>query len=373
MERKLRQASIDDFANEVRAVWERDQNRPILVQWLGVVDHASRLMEELRKESWDGLAHELAEVFVWWLAFVGRLAADPTDKPNCVMSATDRVLYLGVAPSDVVWSKYPGVCPVCFGFAIAEERNWDPGTGTEKQWLARQKIVTLGNLKHSYSSIVSDRRCKCLARKSECENRAKGFKSFTKNQIERAVSEKICEKKPTTLVTLEKALVKIYQPAIEVLSPEEMAFHLLEEVGEVSQAMFQLHLQPDTPNFAVERQLRLRALREELADVFSWIVTLRAKTFAVLECATDYVHRVSREGTVNTAVEELFKTCLRPVNSLAELVLMKYGGEHESKLHCEGCKMRPCDPTEHPSDNGELFGANALSRIAQLTPLKLSS
>jgi hypothetical protein len=360
------QASIDDYADDLKNIWPRDLERPVLFQWLRVVTHASRLAEEVRKEAWGEVLHQVAEVFVWWLAFVNRINVPPGDvKPgssNSDQVLSDAVLYVNCAPSDIVWHRFPRICPVCFGYILCKMKDI-PAT-QEKMEIYNSAGIEVSDLRGAYNNL-KNKPCACLVRKEWVEKRSKAFKSFVEKHVLGLATMIKETEKPNTLSELEQYLQQVFNPAVAVLSADQIAFHLLEEVGEVSDALTNLHLQPSNRevDFIDEHKRRLQALQLELADVFSWIVTMRAKTYYILQSVIDYLRE---ENTRNAA-----KALLGSTSSIIELVWDTYGGSN-GLLWCEDCKQRPCRPQhqKHRATSGQLFGKAVEPYFEQIRTLK---
>jgi NTP pyrophosphatase (non-canonical NTP hydrolase) len=358
-------ASIDDYAADIQEIWPRDKTRPILQHWLNVVAHASVLAEEIRKSSWDKVAHETAEVFVWWLSFVMRISLPPENN-------SDAIFYLPCKPSEIVWSKFPNRCPVCFGLILSQIINISPAS--EEGFSS----VTVENahLIEAYTSL-KDKKCSCLIEKELIEKRSKSFKYFVKSQLDRLSKlEELREDKPTSLKRLEASLENIYEPPIFVLSASEIAFHLLEEIGEVSEALVSLTMQPtDTgTDFLNEHKKRLRNLREELADVFSWTIAMRARTHFILSRATAYVKDAYKEGEgLEKEVGEKFVSkLLEPTSNIVGLLWKIYASGNSNELRCEECGERECNPEHenHKKDSGHLYGEEVKKFFDQISSLQ---
>lgn len=363
-------ASIDEYAQDIQEIWPRDKTRPILQHWLNVVAHASVLAEEIRKSAWDKVAHETAEVFVWWLSFVMRISLPPEDN-------ADAVFYLPCKPSDIVWSKFPNRCPVCFGLSLSKILDIDPASETELEGID----VTEGHLLETYRSLHG-KKCSCLIEKQLIEQRSIKFKHFVKAQLDRLGKlDGVKDDKPKSLKDLEESLRTIYLPPIFVLSESEIAFHLLEEIGEVSEALANLTMQPTetaetAANFLNEHKKRLRNLREELADVFSWTIAMRARTHFILSRATAYVKDAYKkdEGLERVVGEEFVSKLLEPTANIVGLLWQIYGSGNSNDLRCEDCGRRACDPNheKHKNDSGHLYGEVVKNFFEEIKALSTS-
>ncbi len=329
------EASIEDYAEAIGSIWPQDLDRPIWLSWIHVLSHATVACEEVRRNRWHRVAKELAEVVVWWLTFTQRVT-----KPPKKMSEADRLVpYIGSTPSDIVWYKFPGLCPVCLGRWLADHCAITPDAN----------VLISEKMREINAFFKENPRCTCLAAKKDVEERDEAFKSFIKACV-RAYARKVRSKrKPTSMKGMAGMINTIFANCIEVLSVEEIAFHLLEEVGEVSKSLASLYMQDiqdPSPDFLKERQDKVIDFAEELADVFSWSVSLLAKIYRFLECAAEFAAEYKTvEGT-----PELVRGNLDRTRNIVDLIWTIYG--KGSILVCEQCKEFPCNP-DHPAHEGK--------------------
>ena len=329
--------NIDRYADEVTRIWgEQDKERLIVCQWLGVVKHATDVAEAVRRWQWHEVAHGIAEVFVWWLSFVTRLAKDPN-----VNSELDLVLHMSSTPSDVIWFKFPNVCPVCFGFALTNKLGINPASIKDEGYDRWSKTESKVSIMNCYNDLKL-KRCRCLLNKDQVEDRSDSFKKWVKSNIAILAAASITDK-PSSLKKLEDTFKSIYAPACEVLTPDEIAFHLLEEVGEVSEAILSLHLQPmkNKEEFLATRKKRIQSLAEELADVFSWLVTMLATTHDILSCATKYVEE--QEASDKKMMSQFVSQMLSSSENLVDLVWHMFESKDPMVLGCDKCREPECD------------------------------
>jgi NTP pyrophosphatase (non-canonical NTP hydrolase) len=329
------EASIEEYAEAIGSIWPQDLDRPIWLSWIHVLSHATVACEEVRKNRWHRVAKELAEVVVWWLTFTRQV----TRPPKKLCEADRLVPHVGSSASDIVWYKFPRLCPVCLGRWLADHSSG----ATEPAALIS------GKMREINAFFKENPRCTCLAAKKDVEERDENFKSFIK-QCVRAYARKVRGKrKPTSLKGMAEMINTIFANCIEVLSVDEIAFHLLEEVGEVSKSLASLYMQ-DTRDlsaaFSKERQDKVIDFAEELADVFSWSVSLLAKIYRFLECAAEFAAEYKTvEGT-----PELVRGNLDRTRNIVDLIWTIYG--KGSVLVCEQCHEFPCNPN-HPAHEGK--------------------
>jgi NTP pyrophosphatase (non-canonical NTP hydrolase) len=330
------EASIEEYAEVIGSIWPQDKDRPIWLVWMHVMSHATEVCEEVRKNRWHKVARELGEVIVWWLTFARRVTQEPSKNTT---DPVKMVPYLNTNPSDIVWFKFPGVCPVCLGRWIHD--HCQP---TEDIYaLISQRLQDIN------AFFGENPQCTCLAAKRDIEDRDANFKKFTKQCVQEYARQMRQERKPTSLKGMAETLNTIFANNIEVLSVEEIAFHLLEEVGEVSKALANLFMQEikddETESFLWERQEKALDFAEEIADAFSWSVSMLAKIYRFLECAAEF----AAEYKTVEGIPELVRGNMERVRTIVDLIWTMYG--KGSMLVCEECGEYPCNP-EHPAHAG---------------------
>lgn len=319
-----RSASLEDYQREIVSIWPQLQERPALHTWLRVVQHATVACEGVRKNDWNGVLKEIAKTIVWWLAFIEKLnelSGSPED---------DEIVFaLPFKPSKIVWQKYPGVCPVEFGLEV------------QKQAKSQNKA------KFSWSKRPAQR-CRCLARKEEVEGRSDSEKRTAKAAV-RAFAEEHRAHQPQGVSDLENVLRETFAGPVYTLNVEEISFHLLEEVGEVSEALAEATTSQAATGeeiagrkLAFERKRNVYGISEELADVFSWAVTLLAKIKQQYLSFDKYFKDRADPQLVKT-IRKHFPGP-KEIN-LADIIWQEYGLKF-GKLQCADCGKRPCECEE---------------------------
>jgi len=335
-------ASIDDYISDALWIWHRDaKERTVFDLWLHVVDHCSRLVEAVRKERPKEVIDDLANTFMWFLSFIAQTHQSEND--------LDIHFLLRIMPSDIIWNKYPARCPACFDFYMAQElgaKNPEEAKSIldQKRDSLHGQITEAAKQAEPTTAIV----CECLSHIGFAEERHKIYKSINKQLDEfrliYADETRKLNKKVVGIKALEDMFENIFHNSYEVFSIQNIAFHLLEEVGEVTQSIKDLYTYDKVrePFSEASREHRLRKFEEELADVFSWIFALMLK-----------IRRVYYRDA-----QEYFKTLI-PKDSplkldfdfterlhLADIIWAKYGtdrdGRSRTTLFCTGCYTAPC-------------------------------
>lgn len=316
------EASIEDYIRDVKVIWPLNSRRSPLHIWMEVVGTAARVCEGVRKLEWDIVIDELAALIMWWFAFIGR--ANDLDK-----GSGDFVLFrIPDKAEDILWRNYPGCCPVCVATSIQNNPN------------------------HSIEQVLVNTTCTCLITKQSVEERAQDIKQLTARLV-KETSQLRFEDKPVTLFDFAEMFAELYQANIYLLSPEEIAFHLLEEVGEVSDAIVDatIHRQstirprPKNENleeFIKEAKEKMEHIEKELADVFSWSIGLLEKSKQILSSASRLCNKFNEE-TINKAVlNRLLEILNVPTQTLniVDMIWKKY--EFNGKLGHKLCKSSIC-------------------------------
>jgi hypothetical protein len=124
----------------------------------------------------------------------------------------------------------------------------------------------------------------------------------------------------------------VFSDDLRLLTPSEIALHLMEELGEVSDAMIRMYsYSPRTfeggePNW---RQVKLEA---QLADVFSWL-------FALVE-KLNSLKRFARGP--ETQGREMISPPVKTV-TLSGIIWQRYGSDSLRTFCCWKCKLPACD------------------------------
>jgi len=303
-------ASIDDYEDDVFYVWGHvDRARSLLDIWSRVVEHTSRLAEGLRRDLYNRVQLELAGVAVWVMTFTGQA------RRAALREGADHLIRVQSPLSEIIWFKYPGICPLC----------------------EKEKCVCLADLK-----TVEARHEKPDQAEIEKENK-------NRRQRVRTVAKQKLGAKVSSLDGLENMFEGIYTSNILAWPIEGIAFHLFEEIGEVTMAITRMYTySEDEPNSA-EYHERLLELENEIADVLSWLFSLSVKLKMVFTSFDSYVK------DQYTGIQLRIAPDIR----LSSAILHKYcdtteGGKLFCKTHCKKqpictCPIRVFTGTEQAS------------------------
>ena len=204
---------LDQFVTVVAKVYSaQDEKRSIWDVWCHTIHHAAAIAEEVRKSP-DGrkLLGEIADFSLWLFAIVEKLHGE-IGKPKTINDPPqESIIRIKNTCSDLLWNKYPGICPGCF------VRRTEKRRGCNVDFLDP---------------------CDCLLYEvknldqSEKRNRTRGL---------RALGNDNHTSKPKGIDEWQKTFARIFRANIRHLALRDMALHLLEEIGEMSDAMIRIY------------------------------------------------------------------------------------------------------------------------------------
>jgi len=298
---------IDNFVEVVAGIYrEQDKNRSIWDIWLHATHHAASIGEEARKyKPGTKLLVEIADFAMWLFTFVGKIKRPiglEIDRHGIEASAihTDNEKDF----SDLIWYKYPKLCPVCFW------RRYNDG------------IKMPSDLSQP---------CDCLLypieSRDQSEERAhlKRLQEYAKQHY---------KDKPNSVDEWQKMFQDIYLANLRHLNLVDISFHLLEEVGEVSDSMARMYTYGKEDFKDGEPTWRRIGLENEIADVTSWM-------FALIN------HLELMPEIVREFQKFMFKSIVMrdtPPITLSGIIWSRYGDENRRSLYCPHiCKKQVCE------------------------------
>jgi len=304
-------ASLDEWVEIVQSVWgEQDKNRSLYDIWLHAFRHASNVGEQVRQNRPLHILEELTHFVLWLLTFAGR-AHDRLGEPKPGERSPEESLFrVRYQYADLVWRKYPNRCPACFDQARADEIG---------------PLACVCTLKSTRQ--IEDRN-------TLTDEEAKKAKALAI----RAVAEQHKERKPSSLRAFQAMFKEIYGHNIEREPLPSIAFHLLEEVGEVADALIRIYSHHDCDLNAITRDLidwRLTQLEDEIADITSWVFGLVVKLDQTYDDFREYLGKLY-EGDEGAA-----SALVRPF-SLGRVLWTSYGSRDMRAVWCKHCRSTVC-------------------------------
>ena len=331
---------IDDYFLDFAEIWERDyKERSMFDLWMHVVDHAARVAKAVKRDNPPAIIDDIADTTVWLMSFIAFI---DNQSPNEILASVGRV-----SPSQIIWKKYPGICPVCFDNVIIDTLKLQ--SESDPLAVLRENKGFLESFIHTNSGDLYHRKCDCLTRVSKDDSRTE-LRSLLKTELaelRHCYSNLLSAsgKQPVSMANFENMFEIIYESSNKLFSLESIMFNLLSEIGETTQAIVNLYTfdesrEPYSTGLSVKRQQRLL---EKIADIMSWLfaVTIKIRnTYGKI--AQSYLETITKNKIMVINLSAL---------SFHDIIWSKYGktkdGGNWDQLKCPGCQGAPC---EYPRD-----------------------
>jgi len=246
---------LDEIVDASSAIYARhDAKRSLWDIWSHAMHHAAAVAEEIRKidlapGAIAKLRQEIADLTLWFFTMLGKLRGQ-LGLPNESQSPQDWLVRISVGASELMWNRYPGVCPGCYcamhadaDAQIKKEDLWQP---CSCDWLA-----------------ISAKEKK----KTEIRARAKRTRRLARAGL---------TERPRSLDEWQMRVASLYDDRLRKLSKTEVMLHLLEEMGEVSDSLIRMYSYSEKDRDHLDEEIIARQIRleDELADVLSWLFSL---------------------------------------------------------------------------------------------------
>ncbi|MFW9997256.1 MAG: MazG nucleotide pyrophosphohydrolase domain-containing protein [Candidatus Odinarchaeota archaeon] len=207
--------NLDDWVKMFEDIYKnRNEHKSEEEIWLHVVEEVAELAEDLRKQHIFPRQNSKKET-------EGILV----NIPDTFAWFSAFIAKKRFSMEDIVWNKFPNICSYCF-------------METNCSCIGRSK---------AYSDSEKDRG---YTAKEKREKELESYRAKKKGRF------------PDTLYGWQLMFKKIYGNVNRVQSIEQIGFHLMEEIGEVAKEI---------------RRSNTEELKDELADVFAWIMGLILK------------------------------------------------------------------------------------------------
>lgn len=358
-----RNATIDDFHEDFASLWARDENeRSVFDLWLHVVDHASRIGRAIRRQEPPQVIDDIADTTVWLMSFCAHCQR--------TSGTTESRFHFSEQPSKIIWQKYPGSCPACFDWWILSLIDVQTGESPiEKLRYKRDAILQAVESRTSQAGLSQP--CTCLTRVAS-HARERDIISSLRTELDEIrihYSEMLHAggKTVSRVSALEEMFHSIYANVHYVLSLELTVFHLLEEVGEATEALKDVYTydnsrEPFSPQL---QKLRKARVLDEIGDIFSWLFATALKIRS-----TYGRHAAQYHASVRPSEEALTDDVGL---TFSDIIWSKYGttrsGANWDRLRCPGCQATPCEcPRDIRFDFGPISAAG--TQVARLSEEK---
>lgn len=296
-EKNFMNASLKMWQDHFKRIYgEKNEHMRTEDIWANVIENAGKVAENLRRYKYAAAFQSLAHVACWVFGFATKVQKNM---------------------DDVVWAKYPYICPYCRKEVENVVRPCSCGTVRVQLEEAKSHVK------------------ETLIQSKMLEYYAKAFK----------------DKKPSSLDDWVSMFGELYMNVTYSTPIEHIGFHLMEEIGEVSRVLRKRRefeeriaegLEAGT-DIEMARQQFESDMNMELADVFSWICTLVYKIQSIAKALEDYQDdlksmksgsgtiRIQRSHTMSTNIE--FRM---PEATFSSVLYWEYGDG------CPNCHMIPC-------------------------------
>lgn len=305
---RVGELALDDFVKAIPQVYDRhDQRRSIWDVWLHANHHASAIGEEVRKNKPGAkLLVEIADFAMWLFTFVGKLQGTTGEAKAADQRKEESLIRVTMGYSDLLWLKYAGMCPVCY-------------------WRR-----TDGGKRENEKSEIFRHSCDCLL--FDVESRDQSEKKRHATAL-RTYAREIIECKPERVDDWQEMFGTIFKANLQHIDLSDIAFHLLEEMGEVSDAIVRIYTYTTSrPLTSEELRWRQTWLEEEIADVSSWLFALVQKLDLIRETADEYDKWRFKETFV-----------ARTQIQLSRIIWTRYGSDERGCFYCPHCTEVECN------------------------------
>jgi hypothetical protein len=296
---------LNAFVDAVNRIYsDNDRKRSIWDVWMHANHHASATAKEIRTgTSWQDLRREIADFAMWLLTAVHKLEGE-VGVPKPGESERESVIRIGQRYSDLLWGRFPGCCPVCY---------WRRSRGAGE--------------KGSDGRLCDP--CDCVhdeAEKLEKADRQKCAKAL------RSLRKSNRKLQPQGIDDWQHMFAGIFSLCLRHLSLKDLAFRLLEQMGQVSDALVRMYTYKQNDWVHGEPSWRQIFLEDEVADLSSRLFTLVEKL--------EMLRQSPSEGWPPRT--PTFDSGESPIK-LSRLIWQRYGSEDLGDFIC-------------PFDNGKICG-----------------
>jgi NTP pyrophosphatase (non-canonical NTP hydrolase) len=286
------QIQLDDLVEAVHGIYSiKDAKRTLWDVWMHANHHASGIAEEVRKGNrGEELMSQVADCAMWLFTMVTRLQGQ-IGVPKARDSEQESLIRIASSCSVMLWKRFPGMCPFCYWRRIAgaRDREKEPGFTNPCDCALQTPEKLNADQKRHHAALMT---------------------AFSQENIAR---------RPNGVDEWQKMFATIFAANLSQLSIGDISLHLLEEMGEVSNALARMYSYSEKSFVANEPLWRQFQLEEELSDVLS-------RLFAI-------AHALSFEST---RAQNGAKTLL------SQIIWRRYGSDKDQRFTCWKCKEPSC-------------------------------
>ncbi len=292
----LRKWTPDKWADEMWKLYgHHDCKRSVPLMWLCTIEYASKIAEDVRRYAMNDLLVHMVDAFTWIVSFAAKLHNDPIVSAS--FKFTDTF-------ADIVAFKYPGVCGIC-------------GSPKCTCGLVREAIESISDKKAQYGTLFDKRK---QFRTDNAGYRAKKLDDWT------------------------RMFEKAYGDIISGLSLEHVAFHFMEEVGEVANAIRRLN--EEAAKFPSEVK-KINSVESAVKKYMHKGTTggLRTAVDLKLSLAVEIADAFSWWNALFLKIAQIFKETESPLIRAPKpsFLLQRVYKTRGRRLLCPKCGKAPCD------------------------------
>jgi NTP pyrophosphatase (non-canonical NTP hydrolase) len=306
------QLNLDAVVDAASAIYrEHDRKRTLWDVWSHALHHAAAVAEEIRKLSTgattdEKLKREVADLALWIFTMLSKLKGPVGVSIDDSETPQDWVVRISVNASELMWNRYPGVCPWCHFAARANGAT------------QLDEAALLQPCRCDELQVVRNKKEKTALRA-----RAKQTRMLAISHV---------GSRPQSLDKWQDMIRALYHARLALASLPDIALHLLEEMGEVSDGLIRMYtfLERDFAHIEDEIVARQNRLEDELADVLSWL-------FGLVERMGSFVNNQDAHNSLTmsqpSANERLY---------LSQILWAEYGSDEKGGFRCRHCEQLAC-------------------------------
>ena len=297
---------LDDYVTEIVKIYGvHDRHRSLWDVWCHALHHAAAIPERLRKKAPAAeVFKEIADFALWLFTAVHKMEGRLGEPQGPNERTPETLIVIQSGCSDLLWHRYPKMCPFCYA------RRTGVGTQSEE----------------SHELL---RPCDCPTPDPEGP-KDKAEKRAAAERLHK-FSERTRGEKPKNIDEWQEMFGTVFRTSLTKASLPEVTLHLMEELGEASDAMVRMYSYTRDSFLKGEPRQRQLRLESQIADVLSWL-------FALVE-AVDLSRREIPEY-------ELWRFQSIGVNdapiALSEIIWKRYGSDDLHSFYCPVCQHPIC-------------------------------
>lgn len=297
---------LDDYVTEIAKIYGvHDRHRSVWDVWCHALHHAAAIPERLRKKAPAAeVLKEIADFALWLFTAVHKLEGRSGEPQGPNETPPETLIRIQRACSDLLWQRYPRICPFCYA-----RRTGEGSKSSETEELFRPCDCQIPN---------ADEHKDKLKKRAAAE----GLRNF---------SEKTRDGKPKNIDEWQEMFGTVFVTNLRKASLAEVALHLLEELGEASDAMVRMYSYRQDDFLKGEPRQRQLRLESQIADIFSWLFTLVEGVSLFRRELPEYEKWRSESGIVDSEIIHL-----------SEIIWRRYGSDELCSFYCPFCAHAEC-------------------------------